>query len=353
MPARKRAMATLEQQWLEDLRHACVESSAPGDGVGLGDAIGSGQPPLPDEEIEGLAYSEPAEDATGLRPILGDEHPVWEAEAFRDGGREGVVLPRKRKGPLRPKAPPEEGELKRKRAKFSEFQSQLADKELSLTNLQAELSSIKARYLKGVGARYARLDEIQARIAELHAASRPLDSEMQKAARRARRQADRSRAAVEQNAAPAPPVASAALKRLYRDVAKRIHPDLGVDPVDRAVRARLMAEANRAFQHGNESRLRAVVEDYECSPETVAGEGTAAELVRIIRKTARVRSRLADIDRGLQQILRSDLYKLKVRVDAKAEQGSDLLEEMAARVDERIARARRRLADLADEVGPL
>jgi hypothetical protein len=346
-------MATLDQQWLEDLRRACLESSAPHDGVGFPDATGSDQPPLPDEEIEGLVSSGPAGDATGLRPILEDERPVVEEEAFSDDGQGAVVLPRKRKGPLRPKAPPEEGELKRKRAKFSEFETQLADKELSLTNLQAELSSIKARYLKGVGARYARLDEIQAQIAELHASSRPLDAEAQKAARRARRQADRSRAAVEQSVAPPPPAASATLKRLYREVAKRIHPDLGVDPVDRTVRARLMAEANRAYQHGNENRLRAIVEDYECSPETVTGEGTAAELVRIIRKTARVRSRLADIDRGLQQILRSDLYKLKVRVDAKAEQGSDLLEEMAARVDERIARARRRLADLADEVGPL
>ena len=41
------------------------------------------------------------------------------------------------------------------------------------------------------------------------------------------------------------------------------------------------------------------------------------------------------------------------QLDKKAEQGSDLLEEMSARVGERIARARRKLAELVDEVGPL
>lgn len=350
-------MATVDQQWLEDLRRSCLDAgvadAVPADVEGLDDPVAAADPPSPAEEIEELASFRPAAGATALRTVPPDDRPAVLTDDFRDAGAEVALPARKRRRPLRPKASPEEGELKRKRAKFSEVQSQLAEKELALANLQAELSTIKSKYLKGVGARYAELDEIQARIAELHAASRPLDAAARKAARRARLQAHRSRAAVRQELDPQPRPPSATLKRLYRDVAKRIHPDLGAGPVDRALRARLMADANRAFHQRNAARLRAVVDDYECSPETVAGEGTAAELVRVIRRTARARGRLADLDGGLQQILRSDLYKLKVRVDARAEQGSDLLEEMAARVDERIARARRSLADLADEVGPL
>jgi hypothetical protein len=341
-------MATLDQQWLEDLQRACLEGEAEGSGT-----AGDDRPAADVGESEVL--DSPPEQAVerGLETVAEDSRPALEEEGFREEAPEEDVLPARRKRPLRANVSPEENELRRKRAKFSEFESQLADKELYFTNLQTELFSIKNRYLKEVGVRYAELDELQAQYAELHARSRPLDAEARKAARLARRQANRSRAAVERPVAPASPTPSPTLKRLYREVAKRIHPDLGVGAVDRTVRARLMAEANRAYQHGNESRLRAIVLDYECSPETVSGEGTAAELVRIIRKTARARRRLADLEHGAQRLLRSDLYQLKRRVDKKAEQGSDLLEEMSARVGERIARARRKLAELVDEVGPL
>ena len=46
------------------------------------------------------------------------------------------------------------------------------------------------------------------------------------------------------------------MKRLYREVAKRIHPDLTSDRADRAKRQQLMAEANEAYERGDEARLQ-------------------------------------------------------------------------------------------------
>jgi hypothetical protein len=52
------------------------------------------------------------------------------------------------------------------------------------------------------------------------------------------------------------------LRELYLDVVKHIHPDRALNEPDRAVRERLMKDANAAFQRGDAERLRSVLEEY-------------------------------------------------------------------------------------------
>jgi len=61
---------------------------------------------------------------------------------------------------------PEEEELARKREELALLQTELAERELFLTNLRAELSAFEGQYLRQVGALYAELDELNAKIAE-------------------------------------------------------------------------------------------------------------------------------------------------------------------------------------------
>ena len=51
-------------------------------------------------------------------------------------------------------------------------------------------------------------------------------------------------------------------KKLYREIARQIHPDLSTNEVDRGRRTRLMAEANRAYTDGDEVKLRAVLDEW-------------------------------------------------------------------------------------------
>ena len=133
------------------------------------------------------------------------------------------------------------------------------------------------------------------------------------------------------------------MKRLYRDVAKRIHPDLTSDRKDRAKRQQLMAEANQAYEKGDEARLDKILAEYDCSPEVVEGRRTGAELVRVIRRVSQARGRLAEIEAEMHGLLRSDLYQLKSRVEEAEKSGRDVFVEMIEKVEEQIALAKERL----------
>lgn len=245
-----------------------------------------------------------------------------------------------------PRTPkPEDQELARKLEEQAATEGELADRELRAANLRAELIAFERRYLHFIGTRYAELDEYKAQLAERLARQQPGNERAQQAARDARARADETTSVAGKKSAEEPRAfqASPEMKRLYRDVAKRIHPDLTSDRDDRAKRQQLMAEANQAYEKGDEAQLTKILEEYECSPESVQGEGPGAELVRVIRRLSQARGRLTELEAELEQLVRSDLYQLKERVTEAEKYGRDVLKEMTAKVEEQIAHARERL----------
>jgi hypothetical protein len=241
---------------------------------------------------------------------------------------------------------PEARELEKKRGELASLEARLAERELDLATLQAELHSFEGTYLRIVGSRLAELDEIEAQIAEAGARHKPQDREAQERASQARAQAQNTAQVVEaeQEAGKRQPfMPSENLRKLYREVAKRIHPDLATDEGERNRRHELMTKANRAYEEGDAARLEAILRDWESSPESVKGEGPGAELVRVIRKIAQVENRLKAIDTEIGRLEESDLYHLKTQVDQAKKEKRDLLAEMAARTDQQVAEARGRL----------
>jgi DnaJ-domain-containing protein 1 len=245
---------------------------------------------------------------------------------------------------------PEEKELVRKLEELTALESKLAQRELDLATLQAELHAFERMYLRIVGIRYAELDEIEAQIAETLAEASPKSSEAQERASQARAQANESAQASKIAQEPGRRdkfTPSDALKKLYREMAKCIHPDLATDENDRARRQRFMAEANQAYEDGEEARLREILREWESSPEAVKGDGIGAELVRVIRKMAQIERRLKAIESTIAQVRSLDLYRLKAEVDRAEAEGRDLLAEMASRLDEQIVAARSRLRGIS------
>jgi hypothetical protein len=251
------------------------------------------------------------------------------------------------KRPAKKFSTPEEQELARKRDEQNALETELADFELRSTSLRAELKAFEQRYLHFVGLRYAELDELRARIVERLSSESPNNSPARKAALDARLRADETKSIAGEETKKAPDgfVSSPEMKRLYREVAKRVHPDLTSDVADRAKRQQLMIQANEAYERGDEAQLTRILTEYEFSPEAVQGEGAAAELVRVIRRISQARNRIEEIQAEMQELCHSDLYQLKSRLVEAEKIGRDVLKEMVDKVDAQIAEAKKRLQD--------
>jgi hypothetical protein len=180
---------------------------------------------------------------------------------------------------------PEEIELAKKQAELEELSDILAEKELDLEELKITVAAFQRRYYSVVGKKYVELDELRAQIAELKVSREPQDHEMESEAARARTQARKSAEEYEGIETEAQVDTksieeSAEAKKLYRKIASIIHPDKATDDNSRHLRTKLMSELNEAYAQKDISKMRSVLEKWQESPESISGEGTAAELIK-------------------------------------------------------------------------
>lgn len=245
---------------------------------------------------------------------------------------------------------PEDRELEKKKAELAALEERLAQRELELATLQGEVHAFEQRYVSIVGVKYAELDEVEAQIAEAQARLNPQDATVQDRAEQARQQAKESSESVgdiQSTPTRGDFRPSDELKRLYREAAKLVHPDLSEEEADRERRTRVMAEINRAYEAGDEESLRRILHEWQTSPDSVKGQDPGAQLIRIIRKIAQVETRLLAVDAAMEELKKSDLHQLKVQVEDAEEEGRDLLTEMAERLDNQIQEAEERLATVS------
>ena len=142
------------------------------------------------------------------------------------------------------------------------------------------------------------------------------------------------------------------LKRLYREVARLIHPDLAKDSADLERRTRFMAEANRAYEAGDAEALRRILNEYQDGADTVDGEGIGAELVRMIRQISQANERLSAITRELAAMRQSEIGLLKQQADDALQSGRDLLAELATTVREQLDRTKAEYEALSKQDKP-
>lgn len=230
---------------------------------------------------------------------------------------------------------------------FAEWEllgQQLSEMELEFATAQAELAEFTQRYYERVGERLIELDRLQTRIASLLAERAPDDAPAQHRAREARAQSERSdhegRRFTERSERPFAP--SGDVKRLFRQLAQKIHPDRADDEADRAWRTELMSEANRAYKNGDEMVLREILTQWQDG----ATARTARAASGYARQVAQMQRRLAEIEAELKRLFASRLYEFFVAARLARDRGRDLLQELADKLDRDIGAARARQAEL-------
>lgn len=221
------------------------------------------------------------------------------------------------------------------RSRVAELEALLAERDAEATRLKADLDVFRIRYRQDVGLLHEQLDELEKAIDEAEVGAR---------ADRPKPAADPPPPSSEPSRIDvAPKYTSDAVRKLFRDVAKAIHPDLAGDQPTRDHRHTLMVEANRAYALGDEDRLRSILEAWHNSPEAVSGSDAAAARLRLVRRLAQIDEQLEACAGELAYLKASSLWHLKAMVDEAAAGGKDLVADMVRRLKRDILVAQNRL----------
>jgi predicted HTH domain antitoxin len=155
----------------------------------------------------------------------------------------------------------------------------LIEFEIAVETFRVEVDNFARLHHQRLGPMYARLDELDALIAEATAA-RTRDPEDIRRAREARGAVQPMpdvdelfglppSGSAERDPAPQAPRRvrpSREAQRLYRELARLAHPDLAQDPAEQERRGVFIARVNDAYAHGDEEELRALAREWAAGP---------------------------------------------------------------------------------------
>jgi hypothetical protein len=237
--------------------------------------------------------------------------------------------------PLVPAGQSHDQVMDRLRARLAELEATLGERAGEIDRLKTELVAFKVRYRQEVGLLHDELDALEEAIAAAEAGH--IDEILEAGGERPTEAPGRAQPE------PQARFTSDAVRRLFRDVAKAIHPDLAHDEFARDRRHALMIEANRAYALGDEEGLRRVLHAWERSPEAVPASDPDAARLRLERRLAQLEEQLQLCADDLESLKDTPLWKLKAMVDDAAARGKDLVRDMVRRLKRDIVAARNRL----------
>ncbi|MEV7185939.1 rhodanese-like domain-containing protein [Kitasatospora sp. NPDC093102] len=156
--------------------------------------------------------------------------------------------------------------------------------DVDVQTLRVEIDNFALIHHQLLGPLYARLDELDALVAEAVAARTGRPEDLRRAAE-ARRQVEelpdldalfdsvREQSGQDGEAAPPPPAAPERVRpgkeaqRIYRELVRRAHPDLTTDPAEQQRRAGFLARVNEAYAYGDAAALGALATEWSTAPE--------------------------------------------------------------------------------------
>ncbi|MGA4840761.1 hypothetical protein [Streptomyces sp. G45] len=240
----------------------------------------------------------------------------------------------------------------------------LIEYEIAVETFRVEVENFSRLHHQKLGPMYARLDELDAQIAEAVAA-RSGDPED-------RRKADEARARVmpmpgveelfhgwvdgegllpeaaamltDQSVRPPQRVRpSDEVRKLYRELARRAHPDLAQDEAERARRDEFITRVNAAYGRGDEALLRELLAEWDAGPVPEERRPSPSEeLYARLEWLAQRKELLSVVARELEESAIGSMLKLA------PDDPDRLLEEVAEQLLAQVAEREAELARLSE-----
>ncbi len=192
------------------------------------------------------------------------------------------------------------------------------------------LKQFERRYRPAVGARYDDLERLREKIDRAWDALR-------------RNRTPRSESVQPEEAESKIFQPDDELRRLFRTLARRIHPDLAVDGEDRGLRHEFMAEATLAYRANDARRLQWLFEHWESQCNPISGNDPHALLARTDRQIVWTRYRMREMHAAIGELHASSLAQIKREAEAARSMGRNLILELRKRVSDELDAAHREL----------
>ncbi len=220
------------------------------------------------------------------------------------------------------------------------LRDRLADLEAEHATLQAELTAFHADYLRQVGVVTAELHELEARYFAAVADQSGAPDDRQ-AADAAEARARETTTALRSIPKPGPPPTED-LKKLFRDAAKRMHPDLVRDEAGRRHAEAFMKRLNQGYRNGDGQAIRNLLRQWESSPYAAPPADGVAAAVQL----EALRAAVASAERRLEDVRRTELARLMEQAMAAEAAGRDFFAELRVTAEAGLRDLRVRLAAL-------
>ncbi len=208
----------------------------------------------------------------------------------------------------------------------------LIEFEIALETFRVEVENFSRLHHQKLGPMYARLDELDAQIAEVRAA-RSGDPEDLRKAQEARAMVqpmpgvdelfhdwmDSDGMSPEATAmlndqpvrAPKRVRPSEEARKLYRELARKAHPDLAQDDKERARREEFITRVNAAYALGDEPQLRELAEEWAAGPVPATQQlSESEELYARLEWLARRKELLTAVARELEESAIGSMLRL-------------------------------------------
>lgn len=135
------------------------------------------------------------------------------------------------------------------------------------------------------------------------------------------------------------------IRELFRNLAKRFHPDLAFDPEEKKNREQIMAQVNQAYGARDLQTLEKLAS--QAAPSNNGhSSGAKAEVIRLKVELRHLEAMIFEVEHTIRELDLSPAMQLRTEVNIERQAGRDLLADIEINLKERIAHLREDLLDL-------